>query len=134
MRPRLSAVMCAAFLSLPGCGGSSGYPTGSGNQNPPPAGQPPSGTTNSITVKNNHFDPSAMTVPVGTTVSWTWDACADDGYGGRICVDHNVTFDDGGASSTQSTGSWSRQFNVAGTFTYHCTLHSALMTGQVVVR
>ena len=132
------ALTALGALSSSSCGGGSG-PTGTGYQNPPPTGQqppgqqPPSGTTNSITVKNSAFDPSATTVNVGTTVTWTWDSCRDDGYGGSECTDHSVTFDDGPTSQTQSRGTFSRQFGTAGTFTYHCRVHSG-MNGQVIVR
>jgi plastocyanin len=140
MRPAHPAIVRAVVLALmasSACGGSGGggYPTGSG-QNPPPGGQqPPPSSSSSITVQNNRFNPSTTTVTVNTTVVWTWDACRDDGYGGQVCADHNVTFDGGaGGSPTQSTGSYSRQFAAAGTFNYHCTVHGAVMTGQVVVR
>jgi plastocyanin len=136
MRSRHSLLASSLFaaLSLLGCGGgSSGYPTGSGAQSPPPGNQPPANTA-SIVVENNRFDPVATTVGVGTTVTWTWDSCRDDGYGGSICTAHDVTFDGGGGSSTQTSASYSRQFNSAGTFNYRCSVHGAAMTGQVVVR
>ena len=128
---RLAAVVCFAVA----CGGGS---TDSGSRNTPtgpqPPGSQPPASASQITVRNNRFDPNATTVTAGTTVTWTWDACDDDGYGGRTCVEHNVTFDGGGpSSSTQSTGSFSRQFTAAGTFGYHCTRHVS-MSGQVVVR
>lgn len=131
-----SRAVVLVLLSVAACGGSGGYPTGSGSQNPPPGGQqPPASTTASITVENNSFDPSATTVSVGTTVTWTWDTCRDDGYGATTCVAHGVTFDAGGSgSTTQSTGTYSRQFNSAGTFNYRCGVHGASMAGQVVVR
>jgi plastocyanin len=140
MLPSHPAVIRAtvlALVSLAACGGgSSGYPTGSGGQNPPPGGQqPPPSTSATVTVQNNSFNPSTTTVTANTTVTWTWDACVDDGYGGQSCVDHSVTFDGGGGGSvTQSKGSYQRQFNTTGTFNYRCTVHGAAMTGQVVVR
>jgi len=76
-------------------------------------------------------------VTPGTTVTWEWKACTDDGYGGYGgCVSHNVTFDDGSniASSTQSTGTFSRTFNTAGTYKYHCVVHGTGMSGQVTVK
>jgi plastocyanin len=94
----------------------------------------PSSTTSAVTVENNRFNPATTTVTVATTVTWSWNACSDDGYGGRTCVDHNVTFDGGGGSPTQSSGAYTRQFNTAGTFSYRCTVHGSAMTGQVVVR
>jgi plastocyanin len=134
--PAVIRATILAFVSLSACGGgSSGYPTGTGSQNPPPGGQqPPASTANAVTVQNNRFNPATTTVAVGTTVTWTWDACDDDGYGGRTCVDHSVTFDDGVGSTTRSTGSYARPFNAAGTFNYHCAVHGAAMAGQVVVR
>jgi plastocyanin len=140
MRRVHSSVVRAAVLaiiSLSACSGGSGggYPTGSGGQNPPPGQQPPPSTSNTIAVKNNRFDPATTTISTNTTVTWTWDACTDDGYGGtQTCVDHNVTFDSGGGSPTQSTGSYSRQFTAAGTFNYRCTVHGPAMVGEIVVR
>jgi plastocyanin len=136
MRTRQSIVVGVILTSmlLSSCGGgTSGYPTGSGAQNPPPGAQPPA-TTTAITVENNRFDPSATSVATGTMVTWTWDACRDDGYGGTVCTAHDVTFDGGGGSSTQSTGTYSRQFNNAGTFNYRCTVHGTAMSGQIIVR
>lgn len=136
MRPRhtlLTPVVFAALLVSACGGGSNGYPTGSGTQSPPPAGQPPANTA-SIMVENNRFDPAATTVAVGTTVTWTWDTCRDDGYGGSVCTAHDVTFNSGGGSSTQTTGSYARQFSSVGTFDYRCSVHGSAMTGQIVVR
>jgi plastocyanin len=132
------AVGLAGLATLAGCSGGGGGPTGysSGGQNPPAGGQqPPSSTSNSVLVQNNKFTPSATTVPTGTTVTWTWDACSDDGYGGRTCVAHSIVFDnEASASPTQSTGTFARRFESSGTFTYHCGVHGGAMTGQVVVR
>jgi plastocyanin len=140
MRPRQPAFIGAAmlaFLSVSGVGCGGGGPTDYGGENPPPTGPgqpPPPSTSNAVAVRNNRFEPSAITVNAGTTVTWTWDTCTDDGYGGpQTCANHNVTFDAGGGSATQSTGSYSRLFNSAGTFNYRCTLHPP-MTGQVIVR
>src|SRR5690242_1338484 len=82
-------------LALAACSGSSGYgggPTGTTGGNNNSGGS----TSNAIAVADNSFTPNATTVPRGTTVTWTW--------GGR--VQHNVTFDDGPASATQSSGTY----------------------------
>jgi plastocyanin len=115
MRPRWLCVF-ATLLAL-GCGGSSygGGPTG----NPGPGS-----TSSSISVSNDRFTPSATTVPSGTTVTWTWAQGA---------TDHNVTFDDGTHSATQRTGTYARTFSSAGSFPYHCTIHSG-MNGSVTVQ
>jgi plastocyanin len=124
------------LLVAAGCGGSSTAPgnnnTSNGN-NPPPTNTPPS-TTSSIVVRNDYFDPASTTVPAGTRVNWTWNACGGDGYGGQTCVSHSIVFDDGQSSATQSEGSWSRLFAAAGTYKYHCGIHGSAMTGTVTVQ
>jgi plastocyanin len=78
-----------------------------------------------VTVSNNSFTPSTLTVLVGRTVTWSWNS---DG------VLHNVTFDDGvGNSSSQGSGTHSRAFSAAGSFPYHCTIHGSAMAGVVTV-
>lgn len=114
----LVAAVCAALLG--GCGGGGSDSYGSG---PDPGGSTGS-TTTQITVRNNTFSPSATTVPVGSTVAWSW---------AQGSVDHNVTFDDGPKSPTQSSGGYSRLFDKAGTYPYHCTQHPG-MSGSVTVQ
>ena len=71
----------------------------------------------------------------GSTLTWTWDSCAGDIYGGTTCASHSVQFDDGGESSAiQSSGTFSRTFASAGTYTYHCAVHGAAMAGTVIVK
>ena len=134
---RLAARMTLLLLvAAVGCGGSSTAPGSGGNtntgNNPPPQG-PPS-TSSSITVSNNYFDPTSTTVPVSTRVTWTWDACGSDGYGGQSCTSHGIVFDDGTSSGTQTQGSWSRTFATAGTYKYHCPVHGSAMAGAIVVQ
>jgi plastocyanin len=93
-----------------------------------------------VTVQNNSFAPSSLTVAAGTTVTWNWDTCstASDPYTGstQTCVDHSVVWDTPGgiASPTQSQGSYQRSFATAGTYNYHCAVHGAAMSGKVVVQ
>jgi plastocyanin len=131
------AVLVAAGLLLTSCGGGGGgggyttAPPGNGNPTSTPSPTP----TTSVGVKNNLFTPGNISVSPGATVTWTWDSCTDDGYGGpQTCVDHNVTFDDGVASTTKSSGAYARSFPTAGTYPYHCAVHGASMSGRVVVQ
>jgi plastocyanin len=119
MRARFSGYLAAFALTVAGCGGGDSYGSGP-NENPGGGGS----TSTTVTVRNNVFDPSATTVAVGATVSWTWAQGA---------VDHNVTFDDGPKSATQASGGFARTFATAGTYPYRCTQHPA-MTGTVTVR
>jgi plastocyanin len=116
-----------AVASLGACGG------GGGSTSPPPLGNttPP---VDGISVTNNAFSPAAKTVSAGTTVRWAWNTCSGDSYGGQTCVDHSVTFDDGVTSATQDQGTFSRAFNTAGTYNYHCSVHGAAMSGSVTVQ
>ena len=131
-----AAILAVAALSA--CGGSSDSygngPTNPGTTNP---GGTTAVNTNTVVIAEQSFNPGVVSVPAGTTVTWEWKACTDDGYGGYGgCVSHNVTFDDGSsiASSTQSTGTFSRTFNTVGTYKYHCAIHGAGMSGQVTVK
>ena len=134
---RLAARMTLLLLAAAvGCGGSSTAPTNNGGNttvgnNPPP---PAPSTTSDLTVNNNFFDPLSTTVHVNSTVTWTWNACGSDGYGGQVCTSHGIVFDDGKASAAQTQGTWSRSFATAGTYKYHCSIHGAAMSGTVVVQ
>ena len=141
MHHRLLVAALAAAAALSACGGGSDSTYGNGPTTNPgttnPGGTTGGVSTNTVVIADQTFNPGVVSVPVGTTVTWEWKACSDDGYGGySTCVSHNVTFDDGSsiASSTQSTGTFSRTFNAAGTFKYHCTIHGTAMSGQVTVK
>ena len=123
---RLLAVFAITLLAACG-GGGSDYsttpppPSNTGNNNPPPSG----GTANAITVNDNYYDPATRTVSVGATVTWQWTG----GYS-----THSVTFGDGVASPTQSSGTFSRTFTIAGTYRYTCAVHGSTMSGTITVQ
>jgi plastocyanin len=79
-----------------------------------------------VTIAGFAFSPSTVTVSVGDTVTWT----NNDGATHTATADGGQ-FDTGNISG--GGGSDSVTFNSAGTFAYHCQIHSA-MTGTVVVR
>ena len=128
----LKCLAATAMVVAASCGGGgSDYVSGPSGQNP---GGTSGGTqtggstpvqTNSVSVSDNFFSPVAVQVPVGTTVTWTWASGASA---------HNVTFTDGQASGDKTGGAtFSRTFNAAGTFAYHCTIHPG-MDGSVIVQ
>ena len=125
------------LLAVAACGGSSTSPGSNNNNsngnNPPPQSGTPS-TSNAITVGNNWFDPTSTTVPAGTQVTWTWNSCGSDGYGGQTCVAHSIVFDDGQTAASRSDGTYSRTFTAPGTYKYHCGVHGTSMSGAVVVQ
>ncbi len=86
----------------------------------PPAGPPLSGQA-TVVLKDSRFEPDALRVVTGTTVTWKWAGS----------IPHNVVFHDF-ASDTQTEGSYQHTFTEPGEFTYRCTLHPR-MTGVVAV-
>ncbi len=125
MQRVISACLVAAAIGLAGCGGSSMGPTGTSG-NPP---TPPGGTvsTNQVSIGNDFYSPANIMVSTGTSVTWTWNSSG---------VSHTVTFDDGAqGSGVKSSGTFSRTFTVAGTYTYFCQIHGrAVMSGSITVQ
>ncbi len=83
--------------------------------------------THTVTVGDNFFEPSQLTINVGDTVRWV------NAAGGNA---HNVTSNTGAwpASQTSSSFTFEVTFNQAGTFDYRCTVHPAEMTGTITVQ
>ena len=79
----------------------------------------------SVTIQDFKFSPNTLTVPVGATVTWT---NADS-------TQHTVTADDGSFDSgpLDPGATFNQTFSTAGTFTYHCNIHSN-MTATVTVQ
>lgn len=83
-------------------------------------------TTHIVTVGDNFFNPSNLTINVGDTVEWR------NANGGMA---HNVTANDGSfASQTASSFTFSVTFDDPGTWDYLCTVHPAQMTGVITVQ
>lgn len=79
---------------------------------------------NSVAIQNMAFNPTTLTVPVGTTVTWkNLDSTT------HHVVSNTGAFDSGDLANGQS---YSFTFNQAGTFPYHCSIHPS-MTGTIVV-
>ena len=84
-----------------------------------------------VTVGNNFFQPTTLTVGTGSTVVWTW---VNTGV-----ISHSV-LSVGSPSFTSSailTGSgqtYSVTFDTPGTFNYECEVHGAAMSGTIVVQ
>ena len=84
------------------------------------------GSAKTVSVKNNAFSPASVKIAKGGKVTWKWT------QGG---VPHNVTPASGGAGSKTSSkkgNTFTKTFTKAGTFKYHCTIHSSMkMTVKV---
>jgi plastocyanin len=86
--------------------------------------QPPAANV-AVKIDNFVFGPQAITVPVGTTVTWT---NSDD-------IPHTAVSTDGVFKSKvmDTDEKFSYTFTKAGTYSYYCSVHPK-MTGQVVVK
>src|ERR1041385_6493622 len=76
-----------------------------------------------ISIRNRTYQPSVVQVGVGTNVRWT-----NDDTGILMSTDHTVTADDGSFDSGRIApgGSFHLRFTRAGTFAYHCQIHSTM--------
>jgi plastocyanin len=133
MRPSCAFSVALAAITLAACGSSGGTEPAPVNTG---GGGGGGGNTANVTVSNNSYSPNQASVAAGGTVTWRWDSCTGDGYGGQVCAFHSVTFDDGGPSaSPKNDGSFARTFASPGTFTYYCTSHGrGAMSGSVIVQ
>lgn len=101
-------------------------------QSPTATSQPantvnPSGaamTTVQVSIEGFTFTPEKLTVPVGTTVTWT----------NLDSAPHTITADDSSWGSGQlgKNATYSFTFTQAGTYAYHCANHAS-MTATLIV-
>lgn len=108
----IATVTLAVFVL---CGASKVKPTLAGESNP---------TSVVVNIENFSFGSAALTIPVGTTVTWI---NKDD-------VPHTVISTEKvfGSSVLDTEDKYSYTFTKPGTFRYFCSVHP-MMTGKVVV-
>jgi plastocyanin len=89
------------------------------------ANDQPSAPNAEVKIDNFSFGPETLTVPVGTTVTWT----------NRDDIPHTVVSTDGVFKSKvrDTDEKFSYTFAKAGTYSYYCSVHPK-MTGKVVVQ
>ena len=109
---------CAGSSSTPATGGSSSAPASSGGSS---AGGTAAGTA--VTIANFAFNPADVTVKVGQSVTWT----------NNDTTTHTVTGADFDSGPLAPGATYSHTFATAGTFDYHCSIHTS-MTGKVTVQ
>lgn len=106
-RARTLTAVVALALAVAACGGSG----------PAPA-------ANAVSIVNFSFNPGTLTVKAGTNVTWT-----NNGGSTHTVTAIDSSFDSGNVSPGST---FQHTFATAGTFAYHCTIHSS-MTATVVV-
>jgi plastocyanin len=130
---RLAAVSGVLIVAA-ACGGNYSSSTPASPTAAPSAATPPAsgGPSSSVSIPvgaaavgTAAFAPDALTVDAGTTVTWT----------NTDSVAQTSTSDASGWDSgiVAPGGQFSRSFQTAGTFRYHCAIHPG-MVGTVVVR
>lgn len=115
-RIRVVVGVIALAVSLGACAPASGSTTGS-----------PVATTEVRLPPSYRFEPAAITVAAGSTVTWT----NDDHF------THSVQLQDGGLPTDpmlmEPGGQTSFTFMTPGTYAYRCSLHPQNMRGTVTV-
>jgi plastocyanin len=88
-------------------------------------GQAQTAASAAVKIDNFSFGPTALTVPVGTTVTWT----------NRDDIPHTVVSTDGvfKSKALDTDDKFSFVFTKPGTYAYFCSIHPK-MTGTVVVQ
>jgi plastocyanin len=115
----LALVLISGFFLLTSCGSKSNNST-----NPTSNGTTPVMAATG-TIQNFAFSPSVIHVLPGGTVTWTnKDATA------HTVTDLGGSFDSGNIAVDAT---YKMTFPTAGTFTYHCTIHSMMANATVVV-
>jgi plastocyanin len=89
------------------------------------ASDQPSAASTEVKIDNFSFGPQTLTVPVGTTVTWT----------NRDDIPHNIVSTDGVFKSKvrDTDEKFSYTFTKPGTYPYYCSVHPK-MTGKIVVQ
>jgi plastocyanin len=84
-------------------------------------------TTTEVKIDNFNFGPAELTVPVGTTVSWT---NRDDIPHTVVSADEPKVFK---SKVLDTDEKFSFTFSKAGTYPYFCSIHPK-MTGKIIVQ
>jgi plastocyanin len=124
-------------------GGADGSPvafgaTATGDTPAPPPPPPPTSTVTIqlLTSGGNRFEPANVTIPVGTTVTWTWVGGFHD-----VSSAGSPGFPGSGAP-VSAPHSYSQTFGRPGTYKYFCSVHGnsasdgsvSGMSGTIVVQ
>jgi plastocyanin len=77
-----------------------------------------------VSIRDFNFSPASITVKPGTTVTWV-----NQGQAHHTVTHNGGAFDSGTLHPGQS---YSHKFNKAGSYDYHCEIHSS-MRGTIIV-
>ena len=132
MRIGRTITIIATLATAAACGGSDGSYTTGGQS----SGGGGGGAAGTVTVgagiqyvsgHNGSMNPAVDTIPVGSTVTWTWTGALPHGV--RSVGAPAFT----GSETKTGSGTYVATFNTAGTYRYDCSVHGQAMTGTIVV-
>jgi plastocyanin len=83
-----------------------------------------------IRIRNFQFSPAQLSVPRGTTV-W-WINCEDAGAGNAHTATSDTGVWDSPLLAPEGVGNYSRTFDAAGAFPYHCKPHPNMVATVTV--
>jgi plastocyanin len=116
----LVSILAVLMLVMAACGGTAATPAAT--ETPAVTAATPTGTTGrstgtvQVSIKNLAFNPASIIIKAGQSVQWTNDDTTT----------HTVTSDSGVWDSGHLTPgkTFTQQFPTAGTFPYHCNIHT----------
>ncbi|ASU34229.1 cupredoxin domain-containing protein [Mucilaginibacter xinganensis] len=110
----LSLIVFAGILVMYGC-----------SSNKAKVNPTPSSPAATVSIQNFAFDPATVTIKVGSSVTWTNMDTAP-----HTATDLGNAFDSGSLATGKT---FNFTFNAAGTYTYHCLIHSMMKNATVIV-
>ncbi len=121
----LLGIIAASLALVMGCSGGYGSPATKTTTATGPTTTTQAAGGNAVTISGFAFSPATLNVAVGTKVTWT----------NKDSTTHTVSSDTNAfeSGSLASGASYSYTFNTAGTYAYHCSIHT-YMKGTVVVK
>ncbi len=128
MKKHLVMLILIALIGLSGASSEKkldmqvGYNFGSTNFN---QDIDPSGQESMVMIKDGSFQPSVLTVPIGTTVEWH----NQDGVQHSVVSNIQGLFDSGILMPGEK---YAYNFNAPGSYGYHCGIHTG-MQGTITV-
>jgi outer membrane protein OmpA-like peptidoglycan-associated protein len=84
----------------------------------------PAPASSAVTIVKFAFNPETLTVPVGSTVTWTNQ---------DLDTPHIIKFSDSASGELKQGQSYSKSFSAPGIYSYQCGVHP-YMTGKIVVQ
>ena len=120
-------VILAVGVIAASCGGSGGGIYGGSTQttvSAPDTTAPGGAGGVQVVMENLAFDPASITIKAGESVTWT----------NNDSTTHTITADNGEfeSSSIAAGSTFTFQFDNAGTYAYHCSIHPSMKATVVV--